>query len=107
MAETSAVERRIPIEWHVPEGFVSQFANNMVVQRMGNDFFVYFFQIKPPIILGPPEFREAQAKRIESVRAECVASVAIAADKLPEFIKTLQENLEKFQKEKTVQEEDE
>jgi hypothetical protein len=102
MAENGQQEEEIysviPIEWHFPENVKPHYASNFIVQHTAHEFYLSFFILPPPIILGTAEERQAQAKEIKSARAEAVARVVIAADRLPEFIEALQENLKNFQK---------
>lgn len=80
----------VPLEWHVPEGVMTPFASNMVVQFTEGMFKLSFFEIKPPIQFGssptPPS----------SIRADMVASVFILPDKIPTMLKTLGEQLDKY-----------
>ena len=92
-----------PLEWYISEGIVSHYATTMVVQHTGNEFIISFFEVVPPLLLGEPDEIKDKVKKIKSVRAECVARVIIANAKMPDFIKALQQNYEKFlgQQEKT------
>lgn len=83
-------ETTIPIEWHIPDTIITRFASNMVVQTMENEFKISFFEIKPEIRLTqsqPPS---------SAVKADCVASVIVTADKLPSFIEVLQQQLNQY-----------
>lgn len=84
-----------PIEWNVSEDCVARYATNMVVQRSENEFFISFFEIKPPLLLGSVEEINAKAKQIKAVQANCVAQIIVAADKMPSFVEALQKNLER------------
>jgi hypothetical protein len=77
----------VPIEWHISDNIITRFTTNMTVQIIENEFKISFFEIKPDIILGPsPVPRE--------VRAECVGSVIVTADRLPKFIEVLQKQMD-------------
>jgi hypothetical protein len=84
------------IDWRFPEGSFTPYATNMLVQRIENEFKVSFFEIKPPV-----RFSESEAVP-EKVRADCVASVIISADRLPNFIKALQTQFDGYQQEKKL-----
>jgi hypothetical protein len=86
----------VPIEWCVPEGIMTPFATNMVVQSMENEFKVSFFEIKPPIQLGNAPLRA------DKVRADYLAGVIISADRLPKFIDVLQQQLDKYKVRKEI-----
>ncbi len=84
------------IDWHIPEEMQSRFATHLVVQHSEGEFFLHFFELRPPLILGDRKQQLAQFKGIKSLRAQCTARVAIAANRMPEFIQLLQQNLETY-----------
>ena len=86
--------REIPIEWHIPDGLISPFASNMLVQTIENEFKLSFFEIKPPLRF------DDSAPPPEKARADCVASVIVTADRMPKFIATLQLQLDKYHQSK-------
>ena len=94
MNEHDPNERQASIEWHIPEGTVSRYATNMVVQHSEQEFILSFFELLPPIILGTPQELE-KLDKMTSVRAECIARVIVSADRMPKFIEVLQQTLEK------------
>ena len=96
MAEERPEGRHIPIEWHTPDHIVSQYATNFVVQGTGHEFIISFFEIHPPIILGSADVQRADFEKIQSVPAECVARIIVAAERLPEFVKLLQGQLDQY-----------
>ena len=88
--ELKITQTPIPLEWHVPDGVITPLAFNMVVQVVEDMFKVSFFEVKPPVIIDkstPPP---------SSIRAECVASVFISPNKLPRFIKVLQNHYDSY-----------
>lgn len=105
MADNRKVsDMTFPIEWHIPEGLVARYATNMVVQRSENEFYISFFEIKPPLFLGTPEEISQQASQLNAVRATCIAQVIVAADNMPSFIETLQTTFQKLKSDKTTEE---
>lgn len=77
----------VPIKFNVPDNIITRFTTNMTVQIIGNEFKISFFEQFPPIILQdeqPPK----------EIQANCVASVIVTADRLPKFIKALQDQLD-------------
>ena len=85
-----------PLEWHVPDDLASHYATNFVVQHTDAEFILSFFEIVPPIVVGSEEERRAQIEKIPSVRADCVARIIVSPQRLPDFLKAIQTNLEKF-----------
>lgn len=98
-------EIEVPIDWRVPDSIKSQYATNMIVQHTDHEFIVSFFETVSPILLAPLTTEQIQA--IDSVRAECVARIIIARDRMPRFIQALQTNLKKAESKSnsTVEEE--
>lgn len=87
----------LPIEWYFPDDLISQYATNLLVQHSENDYYLSFFEMIPPVLLGTDEEKDSQLKQIESVRAKCVARIIVSGKKLPGFVKAIQDNLERFQ----------
>lgn len=85
----------LPIEWNIPDDLVARYATNMVIQRSKDEFYISFFEVKPPILLGKPNEIVEQAKQLSSVRANCVAQIIISADRMPDFVKAFERNLGK------------
>ena len=83
----------LPLRFHVPEDIVSRYATNLVVQHTQHEFIVSFYEAQPPLLLGTPEENRVALERLGEVRAECVARIVIAAGRMPEFVKVLQDNL--------------
>lgn len=91
--ESSIDAVQIPLSWTVPENIVARYATNLVVQRLENEFLISFFEVKPPILFGNPEQVIEQAKGIDQIKAVCIAQIFIATEKMPEFLRALQEKL--------------
>lgn len=85
-----------PIEWFVPEHIVSRQATHLVVQHHEDTFYVSYFEIWPPILIGTPEEIEKQLKKAKTIRAECVARITISATAMPNFIKAMETNYESY-----------
>lgn len=89
--------KAIPIKWdHSTKDIVTRYATNMTIQHTDNEFFITFYEIRPPFLIGNEEQVRAQADNIDYIEAECVARLAISAGKMPKIIKAMQENYEKF-----------
>ena len=96
MAERETEGRFLPIEWYVPANMAGRYATNIVVQHVEHEFIISFFEVQPPMLLGTPEERKAQLEEAKAVRAVCVARVIVAAERMPSFLKVLQDNLETY-----------
>jgi len=93
-------EKRIPLEWRIPEDLETHFATNIVISHSKGEFFLTFFEVVPPIILGDAEKLAA----LESVPARAVARIAIAADRMGDLIDAMQRTLESYRKSKELEE---
>lgn len=82
----------LPIDFHVPEGYVSRYATNLVVQHTEHEFIITFFEIVPPLILGTN--KEDKLRNLDAIRAECVGRIIVARDRMPDFVEALRINLE-------------
>lgn len=97
MAEEEAQEGlSIPLTWNVPPGLVSRYATNFVVQHSDHEFAIYFFEALPPLLIGEPSEVKRQLQQIGSISANCVAKVIVAAERMPQLIALLQNNLQVY-----------
>ena len=94
---TEAGMVQIPIEWYIPDDIKRRYASNIVVQHDKHEFIIMFFDVQKPILLGPQEDVRSQLARMESIRAECVARIIVAPERMPSFIKALQDNFDRYQ----------
>lgn len=86
----------VPLEWHIPEGIVSRYASNILVQHTEHEFILYFFETRPPLLLGSEEEQRTALHGIQSVKAECFASIVVAAGRFPSFVDALKTNMERY-----------
>lgn len=84
----------LPIDWHVPEGTKSRYANNVLVQVGQFEVTISFFEAELPILLGQPEENKKKLEELGTVRAECVSKIVISPEFLPILIKALEGGLE-------------
>ena len=86
----------VPIEWYIPDGIITPFATNMLVQIVEDVFKLSFFEKKVPITFDP------SAPPPSKVRADCVASVIVTPDKLEKIIEVLQSQLDNYKLKKSA-----
>lgn len=104
MAEERSLDgMMLPLEFHVPEGVVSRYATNLVVQHSEHEFIVSFYEAQPPLLLGTAEDNKAVLERMGEVRGTCVARVVIAAGRMAEFVRVLQDDLATYEKNRVEQ----
>ncbi len=81
----------LPIEWDISPEIKSIYATNLLIQRGEHEFFISFFELRPPLVIGTPEQQREQAAQLQVARAECVARIVVGRDRLPEFVQVLQD----------------
>ena|SRR5947209_19481006 len=99
----NSVGLTLPVEWHVSENIQSRYATNIVVQPIQHEFVISYFEAQPPIILGTSEENRAKYQELGAIRAECVARVIVAAERLPEFIEAMQTSLAAYRASKEAE----
>lgn len=88
----------LPLVYVDAEDVPILFVNQFVIQHEGNEFILTMGQIQPPILLGSPEDRKEQAKRLTYVPVKVVARFGMTRNRLIELIKMLQTNLDTYDK---------
>lgn len=86
----------LSIDWHIPEGMQSKYANNVLVQTGQYEVVVSFFEAQLPILLGPPEENKQKLEELASIRAECVSKIVVSPDFLKVLINALEAGLENY-----------
>lgn len=105
LEEGQDTESGVPvrIEHVFTEPPISQFANHLIVQHTEHEFILSFFEIDNPIILGDED--KTKLEQLESVRAYCVARVAVPTGRMASFVEALENNLAKYQQKFSEEEE--
>jgi hypothetical protein len=80
-------EIRANLVFHIAEDIVGKYAHQMVVQTLENEVILSFFEVVPPFVLGSDEDQEKLAAA--GIRAECVARIIFAKNRLPAFVKAM------------------
>lgn len=68
-----------------------------------HEFIVSFYEAQPPLLLGSAEENRATLERMGEVRATCVARIVIAAGRMAEFVRVLQDTLATYEKKRAEQ----
>ncbi|MDP2951968.1 MAG: hypothetical protein Q8O76_01460 [Chloroflexota bacterium] len=84
----------LPVVYVGTEDSPILFANNFVIQHTQKEFILTVGQIQPPILLGSPEIRREQAKRLSYVPVKVVTRLGFTRQRLVELIQVLQDNLQ-------------
>ena len=84
---SEALEEKVPLNWHIPEGLTSRYAHHMLVQASEFDVTLSFFELKPPIVLGDMPLEEQKQIVRGGITAECVARVTVARGRYSDFVK--------------------
>ena len=85
--------RPVPLKWVTPSDLQALYANQMTVQHTEHEFFITFYQAKPPLGLSSEEIMA-----IEEIEARAVAQIVIPASAMPGFVRAWQDNLERHDK---------
>jgi hypothetical protein len=89
-------ELQLPLDWRFPRDIISRYSNNFVVQHTEKEFILSFFEVLPPLVLGPEDVQQAKLEALKAVPANCVARVILTPDKMKELIEVLENNYGKF-----------
>lgn len=87
----------IRIEYGEAERLSAQYATHMTVQVTPVEFILSFYQVFPPLFSGPETEQREQMAKTDKVEARCVARVAVAAPRIPEFIRVLGEQAKRHE----------
>ena len=79
------------------EDVVTRYATNLVVQHTEHEFVISFYEARIPPLIGTPEENRAVLQQMGAVTAQCVARIVVAPGRMPDFVRALQENLERYQ----------
>lgn len=86
--------REIPLDWYIPDNVPTSRVTNAVVQMMGDEIVLSFFEQRGPLIITPAD-RE-KAMQLESAKALCVARISITPERLESFTKIFIRQLEQY-----------
>jgi hypothetical protein len=98
--QEEAFVKQVRLDWRVPEHIRTQYATNFAVTHGEHEFYMLFFELQKPVLLGEPEEIRAQIEQIETVPVECIARIAMSAERIQAVIDALQEHLEKYNRRK-------
>ena len=83
--------KALPINWNIPDTMISNYANNVLVQILENEFKLLFFETKPQLRINESDPFE------KTIRADCFASIIVSPAKIPLIIDVLQRQYEKYE----------
>ena len=95
----------IPLSWVGLEERPIYAANHFLSQIAGCGFFVTFGVASPPVLLGTPEYRREQAKKIAFVPVRALSRIALTRQGMEELIEVLQRNLKHLEEAERSKEE--
>lgn len=97
--EERLVAKKVRIERIYPDELQSHFVSNVVVQHQPDIFVLSFFEVWPPAILGDSDEEKRKAlEAVVRVEAKCVARLVLTPGKMKEFMETMAENLQNYDK---------
>lgn len=91
-AKPDAPEDTVRVAINFPDDMPSAWATNLVVQHTKHEFFISFYGIAPPLIVGTDEQKRKQLATITEVKAQPIVKIMLAASRMPEFLQVMQDN---------------
>lgn len=88
-------EFTIPIAWESPEGQRGVFANHLVIQFDKHEFHLLFYELLPPLLMGDERDRTKVLESLTELKAKCVARIVVSRDRMPAFVKVLDEHVKR------------
>ena len=88
------------IDWHIPEGTPSSYANNVLVQAGQYEIVISFFEAQIPVLLGTPEENKRKLEELGSIQAELVSRMVVSPEFVPVLINALETGLENYRQAK-------
>ena len=99
-------EVKVPLSFVIPEGIVSRYATNFVIQCTGEEFVISFFETEPPFLLGEsPDENRAILEQAGHVRAQCVARIVVSPQRMHQFAGVVESSLARYSAERGEQDE--
>ena len=86
-------EVKIPLRWPEKVDLPTIYANNLFISHAGQEFFLIFGEVTPPVWT---EATPEQLRKLKSIEIKPVAKIAISPEAMPAIAKAIQENVEKF-----------
>jgi len=90
----------VPVVYTDMEEVPIVFANQFIIQHQQDEFILTMGQLQPPLLLGSPEDRMEQVKKLTYVPVKVVAKFGFTRERLTELIKALQTNLRIYDEKK-------
>lgn len=87
----------VRIEFDIPSDFPAKYASNLVVQHTEHDFTITFFDVRPPLLVATTDDKASRLNAIETVKAQPIARIIVAASHMHDFVRVLQDNLKAYQ----------
>lgn len=98
MSNPEPLGKKLKIKRHFPEDLKTYFVSNIAIQHDPTAFFISFFEILPPLVVGDTE---EETKRmltsLDHVDATCVSRIILTPDKMREFLAAMRENYQKYE----------
>src|SRR4051794_36822905 len=90
----------VRIEHIVPGDLRSLFANHIVVQSSGGNFFLSFFEIIQPIVLAEDKKMVEHFQKVKSTPAKCIARLVVSKKLIPNIISSLASHYQRYLEQK-------
>lgn len=89
--------KSLPVRWEQDSDSVkTKYATHFTIQHSENEFFLSFYEIRPPLLLGDQKQVNEQLEKLEHLNAECVSRIAISFKKIPSLVKAIEGSYQVF-----------
>lgn len=97
VTEDERKAKELAIRYVFPADVKTRYANHAVVQHTSaGEFFLSFFEIVHPLLVGEPEEIEKQSSEIGAIDAVCVGRIVISPEQAENFLSVMSTNFLKF-----------
>lgn len=94
-------EIQLPMVVVGAENVPVMFVNHLIVQNDRNEFLLTLGQLTPPLVLGTPEEQADRLRALPYVPVQVIGRFSLTAQRLGEFIKVMQEQLQRFEQQRS------
>ncbi len=84
----------LPIDWQVPDNVPTHRVTHAVIERIGDEFILSFFEQRPPIIVTEDDRKKAM--QLKSAKALCVARIYLTPERLESFTRVFKDHLDRY-----------
>jgi hypothetical protein len=96
----------IPLVWEGAEEATILFADQFAIRSDGDEFVLAIGQLQAPILIGPPEAQQKQARALSYIPIRVLGRYGLSRRRMIEVIEMLQTNLARHDEENPPEEQE-